>query len=153
MGLSSLSYGNTRAGKLFDFSCPNNSYIVGFSGRASAWMDAIAANCSDGSTLGPLGGSGGVAQWSETCQSGFSGIQVWWDSQHIISIKVICNGIEKGIVGWSGGSSQAFTCPRQVLSRIRGTASQYVYSLQFSCSGKHQFPMFSELQQAITLQD
>ncbi len=142
MGLSSSLFGNINSGESFDFLCPNNSYVIRFSGRAGAFMDAIAATCSDGSTMGPFGGSGGIAQWSETCPGGFSGIKVESDSQQIVAIKVICNGREQGIIGWGGGVSHEFTCSGQVLKGLRGTAAVLVYSLQFFCSGKQQLMMF-----------
>ena len=118
-------------------------------------MDAIGVTCSDGTVLGPAGGTGGSAASSSTCPSGFSSVQetfvtdYGWNS--IGGILVSCGGTQSGVMGFNSGSSQTFSCPAgQRLNGVSGTQGvgsgyyshctcQVVYSLRFSCvgTGKH----------------
>ncbi len=133
-------------------SCPTGAFIVGFYGRAGAMLDAVGVVCSDGSTLGPFGGTGGSSSSTATCQNGFTSAQVeyvtdyGWNS--IGGILVDCSGSRSSIDGFNTGVVSDFTCPAgQVLQSLRGTegvgsgsyshcACRVVYSMQLSCTAK-----------------
>ncbi len=102
-------------------------------------MDALGVTCSDGTVLGPAGGTGGYAASSSTCPYGFSSVQVTTDYyfyQSISSVVVSCGGSQTGIMGYNSGSVQTFSSPAgQSLNGVSGTQGQLVYSLQFSFAG------------------
>ena len=145
-------FGDTSAGASFTWSCPSGAFIVRFVGLAGAMLDAVGVVCSDGSTSGPFGGVGGSSSNTDTCQNGFSSVQIeyvtdsGWNA--IGGIMVDCYGSRSSIDGYNSGDVNVFTCPAgQVLQRVRGTegvgtgsyshcACRVVYSLQFFCTAE-----------------
>jgi hypothetical protein len=133
-------------------------------------LDALGVVCSDGSTLGPFGGTGGSLLSTATCQNGFTSLQVeyvtdyGWNS--IGGIVVACSGSRTSIDGFNSGVVNDFTCPAgQVLQTLRGTegvgtgsyshcACRVVYSLQLSCTpkgpGKFNFSRANNVQRAMS---
>ena len=150
-------FGDSSTGSSFNFLCPAGAFIVAFNGRVGAVIDAIGVTCSDGTVLGPAGGSGGSAVSSSTCLDGFSSVQVkfvtdyGWNS--IGGVLVSCGGSQSGVMGSDSGSLQNFSWPAaQRLNGLSGTQGvgggdyphctfQVVYSLRFS-SG-NQFNIFT----------
>jgi hypothetical protein len=101
-------------GTSFNLSCPAGAKIVGFTGRAGAILDALQAVCSDGSTLGPVGGNGGNEKSTATCQGGFSSVQASYDSRSydaISGIVVDCAGSQSSLQGYNRGTASTFVCP------------------------------------------
>ena len=120
--------------------------------RAGAVLDAVGVVCSDGSTLGPFGGTGGSSSTTATCQNGFSSVRVeyvtdyGWNS--IGGIVADCSGSRSSLDGYNSGVVTEFACPAgQVLQAVRGSegvgtgtyshcSCRVVYSLQVTCKAK-----------------
>jgi hypothetical protein len=142
-------FGDSGTGSSFNFACPAGAYIIAFSGRAGGRMDAIGITCSDGTSRGPAGGSGGSAVSASPCSDGYWRVEVKfvtdyeWNS--IGGISLPCGTAQSSIMGYTSGTISAFDCPAgQKLNGVTGTEGigsgyyshccQVVYSLRFTCS-------------------
>ncbi len=142
INVSSAIFGDSSTGASFALSCPASAFIVNFYGRVGAMLDAVGVVCSDGSTLGPFGGTGGGSSSTATCQNGFSSVRVefvtdyGWNS--IGGIVTDCSGSRSSLDGYNSGVVTEFACPTgQVLQAVRGTEggrNVVIYSLQFTCT-------------------
>jgi hypothetical protein len=150
-------FGDSSTGSSFNLACPVGAHIIAFSGRAGAMMDAIGIKCSDGTSRGPVGGSGGSAVSTSPCADGYWRVEVnfvtdyGWNS--IGGILLTCGTAQSSIMGYNSGTMSAFDCPAgQKLNGVTGTegigsgyyshcSCQVVYSLRFACStGKNSGP-------------
>jgi hypothetical protein len=118
-------------GTSFNLSCPAGAKIVGFTGRAGAIVDALQAVCSDGSTLGPVGGNGGDVKSTATCQGGFSSVEASYDSwsyNAISGIVVDCAGSQSSLQGYNPGTSNTFVCPAGTMHPTLHLSTRFVES-------------------------
>ena len=116
-------------------------------------MDAIGITCSDGTSRGPVGGSGGSAVSTSPCSEGYRRVEVnfvtnyGWNS--IGGIVLTCGTAQNSIMGFNSGTITAFECPAgQKLNVVTGTEGigsgdfshclcRVVYSLRFTCTGQN----------------
>jgi hypothetical protein len=84
--------------------CPVGSTVVNISGRGGPWVYQLVMTCSDGTKLGPVGGTGGYAITSNDCMTGYSGVNI---TELVGRVDVYCRGSSSPIVsiGTNGGST------------------------------------------------
>ena len=109
-------------------------------GRGGFWVDQLTARCDDGSSLGPIGGTGGSPADTITCTGGYTGGTVTHGSV-VGQVSLICSSSSTRVpigsgLGSGSGQTSNFQCPaNQFVVGIRGKADSYVDSISFVCSG------------------
>jgi len=120
----------------FNYSCPRGGFITSLGGRASFWTTAIFVACSNGDTFS-FGGLGGNAYIIvPDCPSGYEGVEVSYDSTHVVQMRPNCGGsLGKSPVGQSlNFGSVSFKCPAGLkLAGIDGYMGQYLSAIRFTC--------------------
>jgi hypothetical protein len=110
--------------------CPVGSTVINISGRGGPWVYQLVMTCSDGTVLGPYGGSGGNAITSADCMSGYSGVNV---TDQVGRVDVYCRGSSSPIVsiGTNGGSTTSivFREDEQVVGMEVFYSASYVNTL------------------------
>lgn len=139
--------GTGQAGTAFSMTCPGTSFIRKFNGRGGDWVDAIGAfECSDGTALDPVGGSGGGSFADNSYDSyygttdGYMKICVQSGSDFIRSLTLYRYPTgSTAVLGGYGSVSRIddLVCPDN--TRIAGVSgyadSNRVYQLGILCRG------------------
>ena len=118
--------------------CPSGM-MKNISGRGGWWVDQLKGNCTDGTTLNPVGGQGGGPVDTADCPSGYTGVDVTY-GQFVGKVTPKCGGAPTtpigGGLGSGGGQSGSFDCPGAgKITGISGKAGSYIDSMKVTCSG------------------
>ena len=135
--VTSQSFGGGGGGD-YAMNCPSGM-MKNISGRGGWWVDQLKGNCTDGTTLNPVGGQGGGPVDTADCPSGYTGVDVTY-GQFVGKVTPKCGGAPTtpigGGLGSGGGQSGSFDCPGAgKMTGISGKAGSYIDSMKVTCSG------------------
>jgi hypothetical protein len=136
--VTSQSFGGGGGGD-YAMNCPSGM-MKNISGRGGWWVDQLKGNCTDGTTLNPVGGQGGGPVDTADCPSGYTGVDVTY-GQFVGKVTPKCGGAPistpiGGGLGSGGGQSGSFDCPGAgKITGISGKAGSYIDSMKVTCSG------------------
>ena len=135
--VTSQSFGGGGGGD-YAMNCPSGM-MKNISGRGGWWVDQLKGNCTDGTTLNPVGGQGGGPVDTADCPSGYTGVDVTY-GQFVGKVTPKCGGAPTtpigGGLGSGGGQSGSFDCPGAgKITGISGKAGSYIDSMKVTCSG------------------
>jgi len=136
-GITSQSFGGGGGGD-YAMNCPSGM-MKNISGRGGWWVDQLKGNCTDGTTLNPVGGQGGGPVDTADCPSGYTGVDVTY-GEFVGKVTPKCGGAPTtpigGGLGSGGGQSGSFDCPGAgKITGISGKAGSYIDSMKVTCSG------------------
>ncbi len=131
---TSSLYGGKGGVSDYKFSCPSGEHVTAFYGASSSHLNSLGIRCSDKSTFGPTGGTGGLGK-DISCDTGFPTTMVYADT-YVDAINPTCRlfGETQYKFGNSTGTKNDFSCPSgSVITGIAGKSGDYVDSIQFTC--------------------
>ncbi len=124
-------------GAPYEVICPEGTFVNQFYGGASGVIDRIGIRCSDGKTLGPHGGGGGVP-FTIDSNSGFNKLKV--KSGLLVDNITFVNtqGADIGVVGGGGGGGPIdLNCGDGKIMGLKLKAGGLLDRIQIVC-GKEQ---------------
>jgi hypothetical protein len=135
--LVSPTFGN-NGGTAETGNCPQGSWVNFMELRMGNDLEGFRWKCTDGQTFSRDSGGGSWRGDSWTEQNGFSGIEVWGDSETDAYQPRNASGTVLGKKGTNGGGSWGtFTCPEKtVFTGITISAGSNVNTSKFQCGYK-----------------
>lgn len=108
--------------------------MTSISGRSGAWVDGIAATCSDGTKSAYYGGGGGLP-WEETDAGGFRGAALSKNALYTSSLQFKdAAGTPRTLRGKAEGTVTDFTCPAGMsLYGMSGASDRHLDRVRFAC--------------------
>ena len=161
--LPELNHRNTEGGEHFDMRCDDGEYLIGFVGRAGAWIDNMAIICArwnerENAFGAPaafhdlkVGMSDGGESKTARCPAGWIarsvtvGFSNWEDSGLLHTVELHCAPMVSlygqklrvhfgSTRGWGRGERSVVQCPYgEALTGIHGRAGMFVDAIGFIC--------------------